>query len=417
MDNKFKKPTTFFIKSLKIYLALLILLVVFLGGFFAGVGTKDSISPYSIAAQVFNKTTSSPAGEDVDFDIFWQTWEIIQKQYLVRPVDERTLFYGALSGVAASLGDPYTVFFDPETTKAFNQEISGTFEGIGIEIGIKKENLVVIAPLPNSPAEKAGLLAGDKIIEIDDQSTLGITTDLAVSLIRGEKGTKVGLLIEREGEEKPIAFSITRELIKIQTVSWRMIEERFAYLQISHFNEDTEKEFQMAAREIILKAPLGVIIDLRNNPGGFLDTAINITSAFIPKGQVAVIEEFGTGKREEYKTDKEQLFQNLPVIVLVNGGSASASEIFAGALQDYEIATIVGEKTFGKGLVQELEKFSDGSSLKLSVAQWLTPKGRSIDQEGIEPDVIIELTQDDYDSNRDPQLEEALRFLREKTGS
>jgi len=274
--------------------------------------------------------------------------------------------------------------------------------------------LVVIAPLPDSPAEKTGILAGDKIMKIDSVDTNTITIDTAVNLIRGKEGTTVNLLIEREGENEPLSFTVTREVIKVQSITWEIIDSNIAYLKISHFNEDTEKNFQKAINEIILKEPKGIILDLRNNPGGYLDVAIDITGSFVEKEKIVVIEDYGDGRRTEYKSDDGGSLSNYPVVVLVNNGSASASEIMAGALQDYGVATIVGEQTFGKGSVQELTEFSDGSSLKLSVAKWLTPTGRSINEEGIKPDVEVKLSEDDYNSDRDPQLEKAIEIL---TGS
>ncbi|PIS42448.1 MAG: hypothetical protein COT24_03330 [Candidatus Kerfeldbacteria bacterium CG08_land_8_20_14_0_20_40_16] len=401
-------------RSLKIYLNLIVILAVFLTGVLIGAWKVNQITPYQAAEAIINKATSHLSTEKVDFNIFWKAWDIVQNKYVGRPVDERNLFYGAMSGLVASLQDPYSVFFNPDLTQAFNQEISGTFDGIGIEIGIKKNQLVVIAPLPDSPAEKTGILAGDKIMKIDSVDTNTITIDTAVNLIRGKEGTTVNLLIEREGENEPLSFTVTREVIKVQSITWEIIDSNIAYLKISHFNEDTEKNFQKAINEIILKEPKGIILDLRNNPGGYLDVAIDITGSFVEKEKIVVIEDYGDGRRTEYKSDDGGSLSNYPVVVLVNNGSASASEIMAGALQDYGVATIVGEQTFGKGSVQELTEFSDGSSLKLSVAKWLTPTGRSINEEGIKPDVEVKLSEDDYNSDRDPQLEKAIEIL---TGS
>jgi len=401
-------------RSLKIYLNLIVILAVFLTGVLIGAWKVNQITPYQAAEAIINKATSHLSTEKVDFNIFWKAWDIVQNKYVGRPVDERNLFYGEMSGLVASLQDPYSVFFNPDLTQAFNQEISGTFDGIGIEIGIKKNQLVVIAPLPDSPAEKTGILAGDKIMKIDSVDTNTITIDTAVNLIRGKEGTTVNLLIEREGENEPLSFTVTREVIKVQSITWEIIDSNIAYLKISHFNEDTEKNFQKAINEIILKEPKGIILDLRNNPGGYLDVAIDITGSFVEKEKIVVIEDYGDGRRTEYKSDDGGSLSNYPVVVLVNNGSASASEIMAGALQDYGVATIVGEQTFGKGSVQELTEFSDGSSLKLSVAKWLTPTGRSINEEGIKPDVEVKLSEDDYNSDRDPQLEKAIEIL---TGS
>lgn len=397
--------------SLRIYISFVVLLAVFFSGIIVGAWKINNITPEQSIKSVVNKTTSGLVSDNVDFNIFWDAWGKIQEKYVDRPINDQDLFYGAMAGLAASLRDPYSVFFNPESTKAFNQEISGTFEGIGIEIGIKNEQLTVIAPLPNSPAEKSGLMAGDRILKINDVDTALITIDTAVSLIRGEKGTTVDLVISRDGETDSKTYVVERGVIKVESVTWELTSRNIAYLKISSFNEDTESSFQAAVREILLAKPKGIILDLRNNPGGFLDVAIAISDSFIPKDEIIVIEDYGNGNRTEYKAKNNDGLSDYPVVVLVNGGSASASEILAGALQDHKVASIVGEQTFGKGSVQELEEFDDGSSLKLTVAKWLTPLGRSISEEGIKPDVEVELTEDDYNNDLDPQLDKAVEII------
>lgn len=349
----------------------------------------------------------------VDFALFWDIWRIVKKQYFGEQVDDQKLFYGALSGIVGALKDPYSVFFDPETTKKFNEELAGTFQGIGAEIGMKKEMIVVVAPLPNSPAERAGLHAGDIIVAIDGKDTGGMSTDMAVSLIRGKKGTVVKLTMFREGFKEPKEFSITRDDIKIESVTWKMMD-RFAYIKITHFNADTTPMFGRALRELLAKNPKGLIVDLRNDPGGYLESAVEVTSEWLPKGSVVVIQHASETDEEQFVSEKNPRLESMPTVVLVNGGSASASEIMAGALQDYKKATLIGEKTFGKGSVQNYEPLRDGSSIKITVAEWLTPKRRSINKHGIEPDIKVERTREDYEAGKDPQLDRAISFLKDK---
>ncbi|MBU2236053.1 S41 family peptidase [Patescibacteria group bacterium] len=412
MENHTRKPSRVQ-RYFKFYSTLVIIFIAFLGGILFGAWKFNGVAVSQVGDIVINKFTDNPETQEIDFGIFWETWRTIQNKYYERPVSEKDLFYGALVGMSASVQDPYTVFFDPEISQDFNEQISGTFEGIGIEIGIKDDQLVVIAPLPETPAYNAGVLAGDQIVIIDGTDTTGITLDLAVGMIRGEKGTSVELGIRRENEEDLVSISIVRETIKVESISWKMLDGNVAHIVLSDFNENTEKGFEKAVREIILEEPKGVILDLRNNPGGFLATAVNIAGYFVAENDVVLIEDFGNGNENSYVVENGEDFIDYPMIVLVNAGTASASEIVAGAIQDHGIATVLGEQTFGKGTVQELNEFADGSSLKITVAEWLTPNGRSIDKEGITPDVIVEITLDDIEAGLDPQLNKAVELLTE----
>ncbi|MBU0612629.1 S41 family peptidase [Patescibacteria group bacterium] len=412
MENHTRKPSRVQ-RYFKFYSTLVIIFIAFLGGILFGAWKFNGVAVSQVGDIVVNKFTDNPETQEIDFGIFWETWRTIQNKYYDRPVSEKDLFYGALVGMSASVQDPYTVFFDPEISQDFNEQISGTFEGIGIEIGIKDDQLVVIAPLPETPAYNAGVLAGDQIVSIDGTDTTGITLDLAVGMIRGEKGTSVELGIRRENEEDLVSISIVRETIKVESISWKMLDGNVAHIVLSDFNENTEKGFEKAVREIILEEPKGVILDLRNNPGGFLATAVNIAGYFVAENDVVLVEDFGNGNENSYVVENGEDFIDYPMIVLVNAGTASASEIVAGAIQDHGIATVLGEQTFGKGTVQELNEFADGSSLKITVAEWLTPNGRSIDKEGITPDVIVEITLDDIEAGLDPQLNKAVELLTE----
>ncbi|MCH7492545.1 S41 family peptidase, partial [Patescibacteria group bacterium] len=292
-----------------------------------------------------------------------------------------------------------------------NKELNGTFEGIGTEIGIKNNLLTIIAPLPDTPAARAGLKAGDTILKIDDEETIDLRIDQAVRLIRGPKGSVVVLTVVSKGENEAREVSIVREVIKIDSVSWEMLDNNIAYIEIVHFDSNTDENFKIIANEIIVANPDGLIIDVRNNPGGFLDSVVAIAGVLL-KEEVIVIEASGN-ERSEIKSTTSPKLGEIEIVVLVNGGSASASEILAGALQDYDRAIILGEQTFGKGSVQDFEEFRDGSSLKLTVSKWLTPKGRSINEDGITPDIEVPFTDEDYNNDLDPQLDAAVALILE----
>jgi carboxyl-terminal processing protease len=412
MENNIKKSRLQ--KYFEFYLAVLLLVIAFMGGMVVGAWKINGVAVSQVGDVVINKFVTDPQTEEIDFNIFWETWKAIQNKYYDRPVSEKDLFYGALMGMSASVGDPYTVFFDPEISKDFTAQINGTFDGIGIEIGVKDEKLVVIAPIAATPADKAGILAGDQIVSIDGNDTAEMTLDSAVTMIRGEKGTTVEIGIIREGKSEVINLSIVRETIIVESVYWEMLDGNIAHLVLTDFNENTERAFEKAIMEITLAEPKGIVFDLRNNPGGFLSTAVDIAGYFIPENEIVLVEDFGNGNKHEYKVESNHDLIDYPMIVLVNGGTASASEIVAGAIQDHGIATVLGEQTFGKGTVQELKEFTDGSSLKITVAKWLTPDGSSINKEGITPDVIIENSAADSEKEVDNQLNEALRLLTEQ---
>jgi len=349
--------------------------------------------------------------QDADFKQFWDLWDLLKQKYYEQPVKDKQLFYGAMSGLASSLGDPYTTYFEPKNAQSFQEALSGKFEGIGAQIDIKDDQLVVVAPLPDSPAEKAGLLAGDAIVKIDGQDTSGMSVDQAVSMIRGAKGTVVKLNIYRPATKKaPFDVTITRDEIHIKSVTWKMLPGNIAYIDVTNFNGDTEGLFSSAADEIRAKDPKGLILDLRNNPGGYLDTAQSMAGEWVGDG--IVVKERRQGQIfETLKGTGRNRLHGIPTVVLVNQGSASASEIVAGALQDTKAATIVGMKTFGKGSVQDYMTFKDGSGVKITIAEWLTPNERTINKTGLDPDVTVDRTAEDYDAKRDPQLDRAVGIL------
>ncbi|HOY55848.1 MAG TPA: S41 family peptidase [bacterium] len=352
--------------------------------------------------------------KDVNFDIFWQVWSKIQNEYIERPVPETKLFYGAMMGLVAALGDPYSMFLEPQISKEFQAELQGHFEGIGAEIAVKNNQLTVVSPLPESPAEKAGLKAGDKIILIDDLTTTGLDASQAVQKIRGPKGTQVVLTIARGDALEQKKIVIIRDTIKIISASWKMEEKnnkKIAVIKLSNFNEDTDSRLVAAINEILTQNPQGIILDLRGNPGGYIDQAISVGSHWVSVGKTIVVEKFFDDKQTQHLANGQAELKNYKTVVLINKGSASASEIVAGALKDHQLATIVGEQSFGKGSVQNLEDLPDGSAVKLTIARWLTPNGTTIDKQGITPDVVVELTEEDFNNDKDPQLEKALELL------
>jgi len=401
--------------GLKLLLAVIFIFFVFTSfvvGFYLGIWQVIS-SQYNLPVTDIIKSAPTYIFSDrVDVGLFWKVWQAINNKFVNQPVNEEDIFYGALQGMVNSLEDPYSIFLDPEQTRAFNKELSGSFEGIGAEIGIKNDQLTIIAPLPGTPAFETGLKSGDRILKIDGQTTKDLTLDQAIILIRGPRGSTVVLSILSDGEEEIREVSIKRDIIKVESVTWEMKDNSIAYIQIAHFNSDTYSDFKKIVNEVIIQSPRGIVLDLRNNPGGYLDTAIDIAGEFLEK-RVIVIEDFGKTKKE-YKSKGTAQFKDIKTVVLVNGGSASASEIIAGALQDYQRATIIGEQTFGKGSVQDFEEFPDGSSLKLTVAKWLTPKGRLIEEEGVTPDIEVAFTEEDYNNDLDPQLAKALEILQEE---
>ena len=361
------------------------------------------------------------AADSIEFEQFWELWGMLKSKYYKQPLDEQKMLYGAMSGLTAALGDPYTVFFEPAIADEFSKSLEGKFEGIGAEIGIKEDQLQIIAPLPESPAERAGLMANDAILAVSGTSTEGMTVEEAVSLIRGDKGTTVVLSIGRvtkkkdeKGKEKKEAkkfdASIVRDTIVVKSVTTKYLDGNFAIIEISHFNSDTSDLFSEAADEVVAKGVKGIILDLRNDPGGYLDRATAVAGEWVGNDVVVTERRKGVKVDEFLGTGKSRL-KGIPTVVLVNEGSASASEIVAGALQDYGVAKLVGKKTFGKGSVQDYTELQDGTAVKITMAEWLTPKGRFINEIGIEPDVVVERTEEDYHAGRDPQLDKAVELL------
>jgi len=418
--NQKKKSKIF--KQIAITILVLILVIISFGAGMYITQRNEVVKELASQEVVFlgnvlGKYSLAPEGkltQDVNFDLFWEVWDILKKEYVdCNKLNEKEMFYGALHGLVASLGDPYTVFMNPKIAQEFENDLAGTFEGIGAEIGIRNDILTIIAPLDGMPAEKAGLRAGDRVYAINGESTAGITIDEAVNKIRGPKGTQVTLTISRDGLEKAEDITITRNVIVVKSVRTELRDDNIFVVKITNFNDDTRDLFNKAVQEIITQDPAGIILDLRNNPGGYLDTAIEVASEWIEDG-VVVTEKFNEEKKNDYLARGRARLKDYRTVVLVNQGSASASEIVAGALQDYNKAIIVGKQTFGKGSVQTLEELRDGSSVKITVARWLTPDGNCISEKGITPDEEVDLTIEDYNNNKDPQMEKAIEILQNK---
>jgi len=355
----------------------------------------------------------TPSNVSADFSLFWQAWnELKSKQINSKNTDDQNMLYGAISGLAGAFGDPYTVFFNPKDADKFNSDIQGSFGGIGAELGSKDHQIIIIAPLKNTPAERAGLKPQDAILEVDGVSIAGLTIDQTVQKIRGDAGTKVTLTIMRDGWDSSKKFEITREIINVPTVDWSMKNGDVIYLQLYNFNAQAESLFYNAMLNGLMKGGKGLVLDLRNNPGGYLDEAVNLAGWFVDRGSVVVKERYADGHEQVLRTNGNQALKGFPVVVLVNEGSASASEILAGALRVDRGIKLVGVKTFGKGTVQEVDSLKDGSTLKITTANWLLPDGTLIDKNGLNPDYEVKLTDDDIKAKRDPQLDKALEVLR-----
>ncbi|MCH8741845.1 S41 family peptidase [Patescibacteria group bacterium] len=352
--------------------------------------------------------------EDIDFSLFWEAYNQIQEKYSdPEDIDIKKIIYGAIAGMVKSIGDPYTVFFTPEEARIFQEDVAGVFEGVGMEVGIRKGGLTVISPLEGTPAQKAGIRAGDKIIKINDVLTADITIDEAISLIRGKKGTEVTLTVFREKLEETKEIKIIRGVIEIPSLELKMLENNIAYIKLYHFTERARFDFNEIAVEILNSPSEKIILDLRNNPGGFLGVSQDIAGWFLEKGEIVVIEDFGEGKdRKEYKAKGNGRLSGYPTVILINQGSASASEILAGALRDNRGIKLIGEKSFGKGSIQELIELKEGSSLKITIAKWLTPNGDFITDIGLAPDITVEMTEEDYNEGRDPQLDKAIEIIK-----
>lgn len=350
------------------------------------------------------------------YRLFWNTWANIKEHFIDQEkVKSDKAALEAARGLVRSLNDPYSDLFSPSQAKIFEEDLSGGFGGVGMEIGFRKGVLTVIAPLEGTPADRAGIKAGDAILKVDGNDTANLTLEEAVSKIRGQVGTKVKLLILREGWPEPREFEITRAQIEVQAVKGKLIKPGIGYIKLNTFNVKTVAEFVSAYNTLLSQGADRYIIDLRNNPGGFLEVAIQMAEFYLPRGQVVLKELWGKEKQERIvRSEGPGSLSDLKTVIMVNRGSASASEIFAAALRDNLKVKLIGEKTFGKGSVQEVFK-TDGYMLKLTIAYWLTPQGERLEGQGLEPDVKVAeaVTEGNEENKKDPVLDKAIEVVKQ----
>ena len=400
--NKYIKYT------LVAFIAVVFLTGVFSSGFVVGHFTSSGL---------FGNLLSAPSSDTSDdlqtlFVPFWESWKLVHQKYVDQPLDDTKLMRGAIQGMLASLGDAHTSYMDPVQYKDENSFLAGSYEGIGAFVDTTGEYLSIVSPMKGSPALKAGLKSGDKIMKIDGKDMKGIPGELVRQKVLGPAGTDVTLTILR-GSDDPFDVTVTRAKITIPSVEGKMLDSGIAHVQINTFGDTTTQELRSTLKDLLAQKPKGLVVDLRNNGGGYLDTAVEVSSEFIGSG-VILYEKYGDGTIKEFKAISGGLATDIPIIVLVNEGSASASEIVAGALQDAGRAKLVGVTTYGKGSVQEWLPLSENQgAVRITIAKWLTPLKRTIDKLGLTPDVVVEMTADDYTAGRDPQLDAAVKTLLE----
>ena len=363
-------------------------------------------------SEIADKADDAKLSENIDMDLFWTVWGEISKSYVDESVlgDEK-MVYGAIKGMVNSLEDPYTVYMDPQESKNFSESLNGQLEGIGAELSVNDKSLVIVSPLRDSPAERAGLLPGDIIFKIGDKLASDMTLFDAIMSIRGEKGTTVKLTIIRKNVDEPFEVSIVRDKIDIESVTVEKLKNGIVYMSVNQFNDKTDAEFGKAISDMILDPPKGLIVDFRYNGGGYLDIAVDLLSYLLPMKSKAVEIRQKNDKNEMMYTNGNPKLIDVPLVVLVNEGSASASEIVAGAVQDLDRGVVMGTKTFGKGTVQQVENFKDGSSIRMTIAKWYTPAGRNINKVGLTPDVVVEMKDSDVEKKVDTQKEAAIQYL------
>jgi len=399
-------------KFQRLLITILIAISFFYGGYYYGKrGYEFEVKRNPPEIKVINK---NPGDQVVDFSLFWEVWELVQQDYLDRPVDGQEMLYGAISGMVTSLGDPYTAFLPPELNEAVTESLNSEYQGIGAELGLKEGQLIIVAPLDGSPAKAAGIRAGDKILEIEGESTIGITISGAVAKIRGNAGTISTLLIGRSGEE-PKEIKIKRNVIKIDSVVWEDKGDGTAYIRVSRFGQGTNDEWRSVVREIDIKMDEldAIVLDLRGNPGGYMLSAIHLAGEFF-SDKTVMVQQAATGEQTDYPAMRNKgQFTEIPgLFILVDEGSASASEILAAALKEHSDATLIGTKTFGKGTIQDAKDFEDGSGIHITTNKWLTPSKEWVHDVGIEPDIVVELTEEDIINSNDVQLNKALELAK-----
>ncbi len=389
----------------------ILLAFVVVGGAFR-IGYMSGEKGLTFSPKNFKVINREDAPVDVDYNLLWQALKIVQDKYIdSENIDPQKVLYGAIQGAISAAGDEYTQFFDPKTLAEFKSDLQGSFSGIGAEIVQKDGSIMVVAPLEGSPAERAGILAKDYIVKINGESTDAMGSDVAASKIRGPEGSQVVVSIYREGKPDTFDLTITREKIEVKSVKLEYREvsgKKVAIIKISKFGDDTVELFNLAADDIVKNNPVAVIVDQRNNPGGYLDSSVEVASQWLESGKLVVSEDHSEKDIVTYNSLGYNKLGKFKTIVLINGGSASAAEILAGALKDNGKAILIGEKSFGKGSVQELVPLGKDAAVKVTIAKWITPGGKNLNKDGLEPDIKVPLTTEDAEAKRDPQMDKAL---------
>jgi len=409
-----RDPTTRAWQSIVLtVLAFGLVLTGFMGGaasmWFLGPRFREVVSAQGAAGAVEGEVTRAEGYALLD-DIR----DILEDEFRdPEAIDDQGMVWGAAAGLVSSLGDPHTAFVEPLPAAIMSEDMTGTFEGIGATVDMVEGKLVIVRPLPGSPALDAGIQVGDIILEVNGQSLEGMDLTGAISLIRGPRDTVVRLLVQREGTADPFIVPVTRAKIDLPIIESKMLDENIAYVKLTEFNAVSHKRVRAALKEMMEEEPAGLVFDLRGNPGGYLQMSVDIASEFLPRGALILTEEERDQDTKEYRVTRNGLATEVPLVVLINGGSASASEIVAGAIRDNRRGALIGEKTYGKGSVQNTHDLRDGSSLRVTIARWLLPGGDHLDGQGIEPDEVVEMTGDDYANDRDPQLDRAVEYLEE----
>ncbi len=413
-------------KTLKYIFVVLVVIVVGLGSFAGGFVTGHMVplgsipgmpEPVTLAPPTTSpeQQSATPSEYQVLFSPFWEAWNLVHENFVDQPVDDIALMRGAISGMMNALGDQHSSYMDPKDFADANSSLEGEYEGIGAFVDTTTEYLTITSPIPGSPAERAGLMPGDQIVAIDGKDMTGIAAEVARTKVLGPANTVVHLTVLRDGEDKLLEFDVTREKITMKSATGKMLDSGIAYIQVTTFGDKTTPELLAALTDVMAQDPKGIILDLRNNGGGYLTTSVEVTSQFLADG-VVLYEQYGDGTRTTYDVLPDGMATdiNIPMVVLINEGSASASEIVAGALQDTGRAKLVGVTSYGKGSVQNWIPLSgDNGAVRITIAKWLTPNENTIHEIGLTPDVVVERTEEDYKANLDPQLDKAVEVLLE----
>jgi carboxyl-terminal processing protease len=392
------------LKLVAMFVSSLLLVVI---AFSLGFGTSRVVSP----PQVTKTNDGAPVEFQQSMPVFWEAWKIINSDFYQQPVDQTKMSYGAIGGMVNALGDPHTAFLDADQAKFYDQELGGSFEGIGAEVEMRDGRLSIVAPIKGTPAEKAGLKAGDVVLKVDDTVIKDMTVYDAIKLIRGPKGSSVKLTVQR-GSQPAFTISLTRDTIITSAVESKMLEGNIAYVRLNEFSATAPQDLHNQLEQLMAQKPKALILDLRNNPGGFLDSAVKIASEFLKEGDVVLIEKSKNGDKQEFKANGGGAATDVPMVLLVNEGSASASEILSGAIKDYKRATIVGTTTYGKGSVQVPHELSDKSQLRVTIAHFFSPQEHEINGVGVAPDIQVpDPTDAQAAQHQDPQLDRAVQYV------